>query len=128
MASQENAETLARTLLGTNDPHLSAGVNFVSAMSGQGTFTEAGGVVTFVLDNVAAGAAVTATVVAQAPPAPGLVSATASVQANEADKDKALAALEVGDNLNFPRQFPYTDANGHRKTGTQIITAPFGLA
>jgi hypothetical protein len=43
-------------------------------------------------------------------------------------KDKALATLEVGDQLHYPRQFPFTDANGHRKTGTQIITAPFGLA
>ncbi len=43
-------------------------------------------------------------------------------------KDKALAALEVGENLNYPRQFPYTDLHGNRKLGTQIITAPFGLA
>ncbi len=43
-------------------------------------------------------------------------------------KDKALAVLEVGDALNYPRQFPFTDGNGHRRTGTQIITAPFGLA
>src|SRR5437667_2102840 len=43
-------------------------------------------------------------------------------------KDKALALLEVGDQLHYPRQFPFTDSNGHRKTGTQIITAPFGLA
>src|SRR5437867_580179 len=43
-------------------------------------------------------------------------------------KDKALSALEVGDALNYPRQFPFTDPNGHRKTGTQIITAAFGLA
>jgi hypothetical protein len=43
-------------------------------------------------------------------------------------KDTALAPLEVGDTLNYPRQFPFTDVNGHRRTGTQIITAPFGLA
>ena len=43
-------------------------------------------------------------------------------------KDKALATLEVGSQLHYPRQFPFTDTNGHRKTGTQIITAPFGLA
>lgn len=43
-------------------------------------------------------------------------------------KDKALAVLEVGTNLHYPRQFPFTDPHGHRKTGTQIITAPFGLA
>src|SRR5438105_934916 len=42
-------------------------------------------------------------------------------------KDQALAVLEVGPHLHYPRQFPFTDA-GHRKTGTQIITAPFGLA
>lgn len=43
-------------------------------------------------------------------------------------KDQALSALEVGPQLHYPRQFPFTDPNGHRKTGTQIITAPFGLA
>ena len=43
-------------------------------------------------------------------------------------KDKALAVLEVGDALHYPRQFPFTDPHGHRRTGTQIITAPFGLA
>ncbi len=43
-------------------------------------------------------------------------------------KDKALAALEVGDALNYPRQFPFTDQHGHRRIGTQIITAAFGLA
>ena len=43
-------------------------------------------------------------------------------------KDRALAVLEVGEPLNYPRQFPFTDPHGHRKTGTQIITAPFGLA
>jgi hypothetical protein len=43
-------------------------------------------------------------------------------------RDGALASLEVGTQLHYPRQFPFTDPNGHRKTGTQIITAPFGLA
>src|SRR3989441_11761008 len=43
-------------------------------------------------------------------------------------KDKALAALKVGSHLHYPRQFPFSDVHGHRKTGTQIITAPFGLA
>src|SRR4051812_14669316 len=42
--------------------------------------------------------------------------------------DEGLALLEVGDPLHYPRQFPYTDPQGHRKTGTQIVTAPFGLA
>lgn len=43
-------------------------------------------------------------------------------------KDEALARLEVGTALHYPRQFSYTDRNGNRKTGTQIVTAPFGLA
>ena len=43
-------------------------------------------------------------------------------------RDAALAALEVAAPLSYPRQFPYTDRHGNRKTGTQIITAPFGLA
>lgn len=43
-------------------------------------------------------------------------------------KDQSLAELEVGKPLHYPRQFPYTNAQGHRKTGTQIITAHFGLA
>jgi hypothetical protein len=42
--------------------------------------------------------------------------------------DKALGGLEVGDPLHYPRQFTYMDGHGHRKTGTQIITAPFGLS
>jgi hypothetical protein len=42
--------------------------------------------------------------------------------------DKALAALDVSDALTYPRQFLYTDRNGHRKTGTQVVTATFGLA
>lgn len=43
-------------------------------------------------------------------------------------RDQALAVLEVSDPLTYPRQFPYTDRNGNRKTGTQIVTATFGLA
>jgi len=43
-------------------------------------------------------------------------------------KDGTLATLDVGTQLRYPRQFPFTDPHGHRKTGTQIITAPFGLA
>lgn len=43
-------------------------------------------------------------------------------------RDAALAALEVAAPLSYPRQFPYTDRNGNRKTGTQIVTAAFGLA
>ena len=45
----------------------------------------------------------------------------------ELRRDKALAALEVSDPLHFPRQFPYT-SNGNRRTGTQIVSAYFGLA
>jgi len=43
-------------------------------------------------------------------------------------RDKALAVLEVSEPLVYPRQFPYTDRNGHRKVGTQVVTAAFGLA
>jgi hypothetical protein len=42
--------------------------------------------------------------------------------------DTALGTLEVSDPLHYPRQFPYTDQHGNRKTGTQIVTAAFGLA
>src|SRR4051812_48382689 len=42
--------------------------------------------------------------------------------------DEALAPLEVSRSLHYPRQFPYTDTHGHRKTGTQIVNALFGLA
>ena len=42
--------------------------------------------------------------------------------------DKALDSLGIGDELKYAREFPYTNAHGHRKTGTQIVTAPFGLA
>lgn len=45
----------------------------------------------------------------------------------ELRRDKALAALEVSDPLHYPRQFPYT-ATGNRRTGTQIVSAHFGLA
>jgi hypothetical protein len=43
-------------------------------------------------------------------------------------RDEALASLEVGEDLHYPRQFPFTDQQGNRKTGTQLVTAPFGLA
>jgi hypothetical protein len=43
-------------------------------------------------------------------------------------KDAALGELEVGPALHYPRQFPYTDQHGHRKLGTQLVTASFGLA
>jgi hypothetical protein len=43
-------------------------------------------------------------------------------------QDDALADLEVGAPLEYMRQFPFTDVNGNRKTGTQIVTAAFGLA
>ena len=42
--------------------------------------------------------------------------------------DNALAELEVAEPLHYPRKFGYTDGNGHRKTGIQLVTAPFGLA
>jgi hypothetical protein len=43
-------------------------------------------------------------------------------------KDHALAELRVGQSLHYPRQFSYTNVHGNLRTGTQIITAPFGLA
>lgn len=43
-------------------------------------------------------------------------------------RDQALAALEVSQPLEYARQFPFTDQHGNRKTATQIVTAPFGLA
>lgn len=42
--------------------------------------------------------------------------------------DKALADLEVGEPLKYPRQFWYLDQQKNRKRGTQIITAPFGFS
>ncbi len=45
----------------------------------------------------------------------------------ELRRDEALASLEVSDALHYPRQFPYTQ-NGNRRTGTQIVSAYFGLA
>ena len=42
--------------------------------------------------------------------------------------DAALGKLEVGESLIQVGQFPYVDSNKHRKTGTQIVTAPFGLS
>src|SRR5438067_8013590 len=46
----------------------------------------------------------------------------------ELGADEGLADLEVGDLLHYPRQFPYTDRQGHRRTGTQVVNATFGLA
>ena len=46
----------------------------------------------------------------------------------ELRRDQGLAAIEISDPLHYPRQFPYTNPTGNRKTGTQIVTAPFGLA
>ena len=43
-------------------------------------------------------------------------------------RDEALADLEVSDPLHYARQFPYTDPHGNRRTGTQLVTAHFGLA
>jgi hypothetical protein len=45
----------------------------------------------------------------------------------ELRRDQALAGLEVSEPLHYPRQFPYT-CNGNRRTGTQIVSAYFGLA
>lgn len=45
----------------------------------------------------------------------------------ELRRDEALASIEVSDPLHYPRQFPYTQ-NGNRRTGTQIVSAHFGLA
>jgi hypothetical protein len=45
----------------------------------------------------------------------------------ELRKDASLVNLEVSDPLHYPRQFPYTQ-NGNRRTGTQIVSAAFGLA
>jgi len=46
----------------------------------------------------------------------------------ELHADSALGVLEVGEALNYPRQFRYKDRSGNYKTATQLITAPFGLA
>ncbi len=53
---------------------------------------------------------------------------TAHPNYTQLGNDKALAELEVSDPLHYARQFPYTDGSGNRKTGTQIVTAHFGLA
>jgi len=46
----------------------------------------------------------------------------------ELHADSALGILEVGETLNYPRQFRYKDPSGNYKVATQLITAPFGLA
>lgn len=43
-------------------------------------------------------------------------------------RDEGISDLEVSELLNYPRQFPYTDVHGHRRTGTQVVTATFGMA
>jgi uncharacterized repeat protein (TIGR01451 family) len=63
---------------------LGANLNFVSASTGQGTFTQSGGVVTFSIGTVAAGQSVTATVTAQSIE-DGNLTATASVTSSTAD-------------------------------------------
>ena len=40
----------------------------------------------------------------------------------------ALGDLEVGDCLRYATQFTYNDRNKHRRSGAQLITAPFGLS
>jgi len=42
--------------------------------------------------------------------------------------DKALGVLQVGEAMNYPRQFRYKDRSGNYNVGTQVITAAFGLA
>jgi len=42
--------------------------------------------------------------------------------------DQGLDDLEVSDPLDYPRRFPYTDENGHRQMGSQMVNALFGLA
>lgn len=47
---------------------------------------------------------------------------------DELRADPALKTLEVGEALHYPRQFRYKDSVGNSKLGTQVVTAPFGLA
>jgi uncharacterized repeat protein (TIGR01451 family) len=68
---------------------LPAGVQFVSASSGQGSCTQSGGVVTCGLGSVPSGASVTATVVVTGPLLPGTAHNTATVKASEADPNLA---------------------------------------
>lgn len=46
----------------------------------------------------------------------------------ELPHDRGLGQLDVGSNLHYPRSFSYTDQHGNHRIGTQIVTAPFGLA
>jgi uncharacterized repeat protein (TIGR01451 family) len=79
---------------------LPAGVQFVSASSGQGTCTQTGGVVTCGLGSVPSGSSVTATVVVTAGLLPGTLHNTATVNATEADPNLAnntsTATTDVG--------------------------------
>jgi uncharacterized repeat protein (TIGR01451 family) len=68
---------------------LPAGVQFVSASSGQGSCTQTGGVVTCDLGSVPSGASVTATVAVTGPLLPGTIHNTATVKASEADPNLA---------------------------------------
>jgi uncharacterized repeat protein (TIGR01451 family) len=68
---------------------LPAGVQFVSASSGQGSCTQTGGVVTCDLGSVPSGSSVTATVVVTGPLLPGTIHNTATVKASEADPNLA---------------------------------------
>src|ERR1041384_5982565 len=43
-------------------------------------------------------------------------------------RDEGIGGLEGSEFLNYPRQFPYTDVHGNRRTGTQMVTAAFGMA
>jgi uncharacterized repeat protein (TIGR01451 family) len=79
---------------------LPAGVQFVSASSGQGTCSQTGGVVTCGLGSVPSGSSVTATVVVTAGLLPGTLPNTATVKATEADPNLAnntsTATTDVG--------------------------------
>ncbi|MEA2587090.1 MAG: trimeric autotransporter adhesin [Actinomycetota bacterium] len=68
---------------------LPAGVQFVSASSGQGSCTQSGGVVTCGLGSVPSGSSVTATVAVTGGLLPGTIHNTATVKASEADPNLA---------------------------------------
>ncbi len=46
----------------------------------------------------------------------------------ELPNDHGLGQLDVGLDLHYPRSFTYIDQHGNQRSGTQIVTAPFGLA
>jgi uncharacterized repeat protein (TIGR01451 family) len=66
---------------------LPADATFVAAASSQGTVTEANGVLTFQLDTLPVGVAVTAIIDVLAPPDPGVAVHTASVVVSQGDLD-----------------------------------------